>query len=60
MTMTLKPVSLREGKLVFRAGNLVLAACQGAKGTLVKRPDGLWEVQLQNMADQVALLLRWR
>jgi hypothetical protein len=61
LTLTLKPKSLRDGKLIFAAGNnLVLAACQGAKGTLVRRPDGLWEAKLKDMADQVALLLRWR
>ena len=60
MTITLKPKSRREGKLIFAAGNLVLAACQGAHGTLVKRPDGLWEVNLTDMSDHVALLLRWR
>lgn len=60
LTMTLTPKSLRNGKVIFAAGRLVLAACQGAKGTLVHRADGLWEVNLTDMADQVALLLRWR
>jgi len=60
LMLTLKPKSLRNGRGVFAAGQLNLAACQGAKGILAKRPDGLWEVNLNEMADQVALLLRWR
>lgn len=60
LTLTLSPNSARDGKLVFAAGDLHLAACQGAKGALARRPDGLWDVTLHDMAGQVALLLRWR
>lgn len=59
--ISLKPVSLRNGKLVLSAGDgLRIAAMQGGKATLVKRPDGLWDLKVSELKDEVAILLRER
>ena len=61
LTLSIKPVSVRAGKITFAADcPLVLAACQGTQSEMVRREDGLWEIRLDQMADDVVLLLRSR
>lgn len=59
--ISLKPVSLRNGKLILAAGeNLKIAAVQGGKAILVKRTDGLWDLKVSELKDEAAILLRVR
>jgi hypothetical protein len=59
--ISLKPVSLRNGKLVLSGGEgLRIAAMQGGIANLVKRSDGLWDLNVSELKDQVAILLRER
>ncbi len=59
--ISLKPVSLRNGKLVLAGGEgLRIAAMQGGKANLKKRIDGLWDLNVSELKDQAAILLRER
>lgn len=59
--ISLKPVSLRNGKIILAAGEgLKIAAVQGGKANLVKRTDGLWDLNVSDLKDDAALLLRVR
>ncbi|MDO6605648.1 glycoside hydrolase family 36 protein [Arenibacter palladensis] len=59
--ISLDPVSLREGKLVLAADNgLRIAAVQGGKAYLKKRNDGLWDLNVSELQDKAAILLRVR
>lgn len=59
--ISLKPSSLRNGKLVLTAGDgLRIAAVQGGKANLVKRADGLWDLNVSELKDEAAILLRVR
>jgi alpha-galactosidase len=61
MWLEITPVSLREGKVILASPEGVhIAAAQGAKASLSKRADGLWDLNLSNMTDKVAVLLRVR
>jgi len=57
----MEPVSLRDGKLVLAAEDgLRIAAVQGGKASLVKRKDGLWDLNVSELQDKAAILLRVR
>ena len=59
--ISLKPVSLRNGKIILAAGEgLKIAAVQGGKANLVKRADGLWDLNVSELKDETAILLRVR
>ncbi|MCP4311980.1 MAG: alpha-galactosidase [Bacteroidetes bacterium] len=59
--ISLEPVSLRDGKLVLAAEDgLRIAAMQGGKASLVKRKDGLWDLNVSELQDKAAVLLRVR
>ncbi len=61
MWIELTPVSLRNGKIILYAEDGIrIAAVQGASANLTKRTDGLWDLNLSNMQDKVAVLLRIR
>jgi hypothetical protein len=59
--ISLKPVSLRNGKLILAAGeDLRIAAVQGGKANLIRRADGLWDLNVSDLKDDAAVLLRVR
>ena len=59
--ITIEPVSLRNGKLVLAADDgLKIAAVQGGKAFLQKRKDGLWDLNVSDLQDKAAILLRVR
>ena len=59
--ITIIPVSLRYGKLVLAAEDgLRIAAVQGGKANLTKRTDGLWDLNVTELQDKAAILLRVR
>ena len=59
--ITIIPVSLRDGKLVLAAEDgLRIAAVQGGKANLTKRTDGLWDLNVTELQDKAAILLRVR
>jgi hypothetical protein len=59
--ISLKPVSLRNGKIILAAADgLKIAAVQGGKANLVKRADGLWDLNVSELKDEAAILLRVR
>lgn len=59
--ISIEPVSLREGKLVLAAEDgLRIAAVQGGKANLKKRNDGLWDLNVSNLQEKAAIVLRVR
>jgi alpha-galactosidase len=59
--ISLKPVSLRNGKIILAAADgLKIAAVQGGKANLIKRADGLWDLNVSELKDDAAILLRVR
>ena len=59
--ISIEPVSLRDGKLVLAAEDgLRIAAVQGGKANLIKRKDGLWDLNVSELQDKAAILLRVR
>jgi len=59
--ISIEPVSLRKGKLIIAAEEgLRIAAVQGGKANLVKRKDGLWDLNVSELKDKAAILLRVR
>jgi len=59
--ISMKPVSLRNGKIILAAADgLKIAAVQGGKASLVKRADGLWDLNVSELKDEAAILLRVR
>ncbi|MCX6327021.1 MAG: alpha-galactosidase [Bacteroidia bacterium] len=59
--ISIKPVSLRSGKLILAAAEgLRIAAIQGMKASLQKRNDGLWDLNVEKLQDKAAILLRIR
>ena len=59
--ISIEPVSLRNGKLIIAAEDgLRIAAVQGGKANLVKRKDGLWDLNVSELKDKAAILLRVR
>lgn len=54
-------MSLRNGKIIVTGGDgLSIAAFQGGHGSLVRRADGLWDLNVADLQDDVAILLRDR
>lgn len=61
MWLEITPVSLRDGKVILASQDgLHIAAVQGAKAKVSKRADGLWDLNLSDMKDKVAVMLRVR
>jgi len=59
--ISLKPVSLRNGKIILAAADgLKIAAVQGGKASLIKRADELWDLNVSELKDEAAILLRVR
>lgn len=61
LCIKIKPVSLRNGKIIVTGGDgLRIAAFQGGHGNLVRRADGLWDLNVNDLQHEAAVLLRER